>query len=234
MFMSGYAEKKAVIITGASRRIGRAMAIFLASKLKYDILAVYNTAREAALSLQEIVESNGQKCVLFQADLRNHSLYEQIVSYAFTEMPYCNTLINNASLFYKDNLKDCTVENFSENFDIHVRAPIFLTQHFAAMCSGQGKVVNIVEADVERIKTKYFSYLLSKKSLFCFTKMAAEELYPSICVNAICPTIIPNCEIDCVNPTSDLCGKPTLSNFLTILESLLDFDNPRSGESLTA
>ena len=233
MSVSGCYLKRAAIITGAARRVGRAMAIFLATRHKYDILAVYNTSRESALSLQETVERSGQKCILFRADLRNHLLYEQIVSRAFAEMPHCNTLINNASLFYKDSLKECAVENFSENFYIHVRAPVFLTKHFAAMCPGRGKVVNIVEANIERVKTKYFSYLLSKKSLFCFTKMAAEELSPNICVNAICPTMIPDDEIDCLDPISDLDSKPALSNFLRTLESLLDFDNPHSGESVT-
>ena len=232
LYMRESTTKKAAIITGAARRIGRAMAIFLASKHKYDIFAVYNTSRDAALNLREIIQIKGQQCALLKADFRYYLSYEKIVSCAFSEMPHCNVLVNNASLFHKDTLKNCTIEGFSENFDVHVMAPVFLTKHFAGMCNGKGKIVNVVEANIERNKTKYFSYLLSKKSLSCFTKIAAEQLAPDICVNAICPTSIPDYEIDVADPTEHLDRKPALKSFLETFESLLDYNNSCSGKLL--
>ncbi|QJC27210.1 SDR family NAD(P)-dependent oxidoreductase [Anaplasma platys] len=225
--------KNAALITGSARRIGRALAIFLASKHECDIVAHYHSSHDDALSLQDIVQkSYRRKCVLVQADLGNFASLKKIMKQSFTAMPHLNILINNASVFYEDSLEKCSLKCFTENHNIHVRAPVFLTQYFARMCK-QGKVINVVDANVKRTSTSYFSYLLSKKSLVDFTALTASEFDPRhLCITAVCPTKIPAHEIDGIQSVENLTDKPQLKNFLDIVDHIMDFNQLSSGKIL--
>ncbi|MDD9361405.1 MAG: SDR family NAD(P)-dependent oxidoreductase, partial [Anaplasma sp.] len=140
----GAGREKAVLITGAANRIGRAVAVFLAERHGYDIAVHYNASYEKALALQcTISEVYGRKCELFLADLKNFSALEDLMRDVFAVLPHCNVLINNASVFYTDCLKECNIRDFAENFDIHVKSPVFLTQYFSKGCVNGGKVINI-------------------------------------------------------------------------------------------
>ncbi|MCU7612480.1 SDR family NAD(P)-dependent oxidoreductase [Anaplasma capra] len=224
--------RRGVIITGAARRIGRAMAIFLAARHGYDVVVHYNQSCSEALDLQAVIqEIYGRRCLLFQSDLRDFASLDRLITYAFSEIPHCDTLINNASVFYTSTLKQLCENAFVENFDIHVKAPVFLTQYFARMCTAKcGKVINIVDTNITRIRTKYFAYLLSKKSLADFTEMAAGELTANIQVNAICPPKIPDHEIDDVRSLENIDNVTCLKNFLSVITSLVDHNNMLSGE----
>ncbi|QLL66372.1 SDR family NAD(P)-dependent oxidoreductase [Anaplasma phagocytophilum str. Norway variant1] len=227
----GHERKKAVLITGAANRIGRAIAVFLAARHGYDIAVHYNTSYEKALELQAAIrEVYGKKCELFQADLRNFSALEALMKDVFAVLPHCNVLINNASVFYTDCLKECNIRDFEENFDIHVKSPVFLTQYFSKGCVHGGKVINIADARVTRTSTKYFSYLLTKKSLIDFTELAATELAPNICVNAICPTKVPDNAIDNIEALNNIEAHPQLLELLKLVELLVDLDGNRTGE----
>lgn len=225
--------RSAVLITGAARRVGRALAIFFAAKHGYDIVAHYNSSHQDALSLQEIVQNSlGRKCFLLQADLRHFVSLEKLIKQAFTAAPHLDTLVNNASVFHEDSLEQCSQKTFDENHSIHVRAPVFLTQYFTQLCSN-AKIINVVDAGVTRTNTKYFSYLLSKKSLVDFTVLAASELASKkICINAICPTLIPEHELENVRSLENLDDMPQLKNFLGLVATTIDPAMPISGKVL--
>lgn len=223
--------RKAALITGSARRVGRALAFHLAAKHGYDIVAHYNSSPDEAIDLQEVIRKlPGKECILVQADLRDFESLEKMMKYAFSSMPHLNTLVNNASVFYEDSLRECSHENFDENFGIHVKAPTFLTQYFARVCK-KGKIINVADTNVTRAQTRYFSYLLSKKSLVDLTLLAASEFHPEhICVNAVCPTQIPAHEIDNIQSVENLGDKPQLKNFLEIVDLVIDFEQPISGK----
>ncbi|MDB1135789.1 SDR family NAD(P)-dependent oxidoreductase [Candidatus Anaplasma sp. TIGMIC] len=229
--MQGPSIGKAAIITGAARRVGRALAIFLAAKHGYDIVAHYNTSHCDALSLQETVHQYGRSCIITQADLRDHSSLEPLIEHAFNSFPHCNVLINNASVFRANDFAHCTSTDLDENFLLHLQCPLLLTQSFARKCN-IGKVVNMIDAGITRQRTKYFPYLLSKRALADFTKLAAPELFPAVCINAVCPTIIPDHEVDDMDSLKKLDWGPKLKGLLDIVESLVNFDSSRSGEVL--
>ena len=95
-------------------------------------------------------------------------------------------IINNASIFPKINFTDTTLNDLEQNFKIHLFSPFILTQLLSKE-NKYGHVINIVDNAVYNNDTDYFAYLLSKKSLLDFTKMAARDLGPNIRVNAIAP-----------------------------------------------
>ncbi|MGN7678276.1 MAG: SDR family NAD(P)-dependent oxidoreductase [Anaplasma sp.] len=228
-------HSKGVIITGATRRLGRAMAIFLAAKFGYDVFAHYHASHKDALTLQAIIQNTyGKRCLLFQSDLRDSSFLDRLVQHAFAEMPYCNMLINNASIFHSGGFKQLSMQEFEDNYNIHVKAPLFLMQHFANACTGKGTVINIVDTNITRFKTKYFAYLLSKKSLADLTVMAAEELTENMRINAVCPAKIPDHEINNISSLEEIADAPCLQNFLGVIGTLIDSGNPLTGALLHA
>ena len=224
-------HKRGVIITGAARRVGRAVAVFLAARHCYDVVVHYNRSHSEALDLQRVIQEDyGKQCLLFQSDLCDFAALDRLVARAFEEIPHCDTLINNASVFYTSTIGQLREGELEENYKIHVKAPIFLTQHFARMCAAKcGKVINIIDTNITRTQTRYFAYLLSKKALSDFTVMAAEEFAANLQVNAICPPKIPDHEIDGVKSLKDM-EAPCLKNFLDAIAALVDHNNTLSGK----
>ncbi|CAH57851.1 pteridine reductase 1 [Ehrlichia ruminantium] len=221
-------NKNGALITGSARRLGRAMAIFLATK-GYDIAVHYNSSKEHALQLKDIIENLcNQKCILIQANLTKFESLSYVINETFQFMPYCNCLINNASVFYPQTFINTTVETFTQNYNLHVQAPLFLTQYFAQKCSTIGHVINMIDEMVIRNPIKYFTYTLSKKSLSDFTKAAAGVLSPQIKVNAIGPRIISNDFLNNIDYYNMMNNKEVVE-VLIKLEQLLDVNNNYTG-----
>ncbi len=180
--------KKTAFITGGSQRIGADIACHLAES-GYHIALHYNSSLKAAQLLQEKIIQIGGSCDLFQADLRESDKVQEIIQKVESTCPSLSLLINNASLFMKDTLQNCDPQIFLSHFHLHLFAPIVLTKEFANRVQ-KGQVINIIDTKIHKIKSPFFSYLLSKKALAEFTKAAAEELAPRIRVNGIAPGYI--------------------------------------------
>ncbi|MFW0777232.1 MAG: SDR family oxidoreductase [Rickettsiales bacterium] len=180
--------KQAVLVTGAARRLGREIALHLA-KLGYDIALHYNTSEGEAAHVAKRVEEMGVACELFQADLEQPDSYQPLIKNVHAHFPHLNALINNASVFDTGSFLDGDIALYEREFRTNLQAPIFLTQAFAQHVQ-KGAVINMLDTCVTQHKHSYFYYLLSKKSLFEFTKMAAVELAPNIRVNGVCPGYI--------------------------------------------
>ncbi|WDM85267.1 SDR family NAD(P)-dependent oxidoreductase [Ehrlichia sp. JZT12] len=221
-------DKKGAIVTGGAKRLGKAIAIFLAIN-GYDIVIHYHTSKEQALNTKNIIEELcNQKCTLIQADLTVFDSLSNFIDKAFEAMPYCNCLINNASIFYKNTLMNTTIEDFSQNYNIHIQAPLFLTQYFTKKCSITGNIINMIDAMVLRDSTRYFIYTMSKKSLLDFTKFAAVELSPQIKVNAIAPKMIPNDFLNKIN-YDNIMENIEVKTILQRIKELLNVNNNETG-----
>lgn len=178
------------LVTAGGRRLGRAIALRLA-ELGYDIALHYNSSADEASVTARQIESRGRQVQMFQRDF---SHFDEVltlmpdISESMGAPP--NLLVNNASVYEENTLVETKPEDFDLNFNLHVKAPFFLTKDFAKYCVGDGLVVNMVDTSVLRYATKHFPYLLSKKALFELTKMSARELAPRVRVNAIAPGIV--------------------------------------------
>lgn len=176
------------IVTAGSRRLGKAIVIKLA-ELGYDIALHYNESHNDAEMTAREVQKLGRRCELFRRNFQHFDEVLTLVPEINGKMGSPTLLVNNASTFHPNNLKETTAEEFDADFSVHVKAPYFLMRDFAKHCE-RGEIINLVDTAVVRNGTGYFTYLLSKKTLYDLTKMAAKDLAPNIRVNAIAPGII--------------------------------------------
>jgi pteridine reductase len=187
--MTSESTAPVAIVTAGSKRLGRALAIKLA-EMGYDIALHYNTSEDDAKTTAHQVRGKGRQCELFRRNFRNFdevlTLIPEIMQ-RYGRPP--EVLVNNASVFDRNILRETTPEEFDADFAVHVKAPYFLMRDFAKNCQ-RGHIINMVDAAVVKTGTTYFTYLLSKKTLYELTRMAAKELAPRIRVNAIAPGII--------------------------------------------
>lgn len=177
--------RPAVLITGAAKRVGRAIALHFA-RAGYDIALHYHHSQDEAEATADEIRAYGAECVSLQADLSDSTAYDSLVERAYAALPSLCALVNNASVFDHGRLMESDATLYEREFRINTQAPIFLTQSFAKRV-GRGGVVNMLDTKITAHKHSYFFYLLSKKTLAEFTKMAAAELGPGVRVNGVCP-----------------------------------------------
>ena len=176
------------LVTGSAKRVARTIILKL-SRLRFNIALHYHNSKKDALQTAREIEQNGVECELFRCDLSNSKETSQLIKKVAKRFPDLNLLINSASIFDKSSIKDVRLELLDKNFNVHVKAPLILSREFAKVCS-DGNIINMLDTQVTRNKTKYFAYLLTKKTLAELTKMLAVELGPNIRVNAIAPGYI--------------------------------------------
>ncbi len=180
---------KAVLITGAGARLGKALALRFARE-GCDVALHYNTsdtgAREAAGAIREM----GRQAVLLQADLGDPEACKTLVERAIDALPHLDGLINSASVFERDTLATMEAAFFSHHRRINAEAPLFLGQTFWRKIAGDGWILNLIDAKVRQITPEFFSYTLSKLALEDVTRMLAMACAPKVRVNAIAPGLV--------------------------------------------
>ena len=180
-------EIKKIVITGGANRIGRSIALELAS---YDtqIVIHYSKSFLAAKKLKIELENLGSIVYLLKADLNNLKQTQRIIPFAYNKMKGLNCLINNASIFENDNLSNFSDKSFLRHLNINLKAPAMLIRDFANKLKGKdGNIINIIDQRIEKLTPFFFSYTLSKSGLGTLTKTAAMKLAPKIRVNAVSP-----------------------------------------------
>ena len=176
-----------IIITGGATRIGAAIAKSLAN-YETTITIHYNKSKANAFKLKNELESLGSEVYLLKADLNNFNQTQKLLKLAYNKMKGLNCLINNASLFENDNLQNFTEKSFTKHLNVNLKAPAILIQNFKKLLkNSEGNIINIIDQRVEKLTPYFFSYTLSKSSLFTLTKTTAMKLAPNIRVNGISP-----------------------------------------------
>ena len=181
-------EVQKIIITGGATRIGAAIAEGLAND-KNQITIHYNKSIKRAKQLRNILEKKGSKIFLIKANLNNISELNRIIKFANVKMKGVNCLINNASLFENDNIKNFSIKGWDKHININLKAPAILIKQFAKIVSKNIKanIINIVDQRVFKLTPYFLSYTLSKTGLYTLTKTSAMSLAPNIRVNGIAP-----------------------------------------------
>ena len=180
-------EAKKIIITGGATRIGSAIAKSLAG---YDVNIIihFNKSKKSAQKLKKELEEMGSKVHLIKADIGNIGQIKKIVPFAYKKMKGLDCLINNASLFEKDDLENFTDKSFTRHLDINLKAPALLIKEFKKYVKNkEANVINIIDQRVRKLTPFFFSYTLSKAALATLTTTAAMKLAPNIRVNGISP-----------------------------------------------
>ena len=185
---------KRALVTGGVQRIGRCLAFCLAQR-GYDLALHYHQSRGQALQIQTEIKKHGVACEIFKADLARSTETAQLIPQVQERMGPLNLLINNVAVFNTPDLMASTEEQFNYDLAVNLRAPFFLIQAFAAQVgqtAGRPKnhpalIVNMLDTRINKVRTDYCIYTLTKHALFHLTRIAAKSLAPSIRVNAIAP-----------------------------------------------
>lgn len=176
------------LITGAARRIGRAIALSMADA-GYDIGVHYFRSQDEALELVTEIEARGRRAVALAADLADAGAVMGLIPQMAARLgpPVC--LVNNASEFRHDTVATMTPQSWALHQDTNLRAPVLLSQAlFLHLPEGEtGNVINIIDQRVLKLTPDFFSYTISKAGLWTATKTLAQALSPRVRVNAVGP-----------------------------------------------
>ncbi|MBP1468857.1 SDR family oxidoreductase [Candidatus Chloroploca sp. M-50] len=181
-------SRPAALVTGGAIRLGRAIALALAGA-GYDIVVHYGRSSEAAEATATEIRALGVQCHLAPLDLADVTAIPDYMAAVHTAMPNLRVLVNSASAYTQATIANTTAAIFDQQFQVNLRAPFFLTQAFAAQVE-QGSVINIIDNKLAFNQYEYAAYLLAKKTLVEFTRMAALEFAPRITVNGVAPGVV--------------------------------------------
>lgn len=194
---NGQGPKGRALVTGAARRLGRAMALELARQ-GLDVAVHYNGSAAEAEGVVAEIRAMGRTAAALQADLLDETATAALVPRAAAALGGpLSVLVNNASIFEHDTVATATRTSWDRHFGSNLRAPFVLTQVFAAQAApagtrdgepvATGLVVNLVDQRILKPTPEFMTYTLAKLALWTFTRTAAQALAPAIRVNAIAP-----------------------------------------------
>ncbi len=186
--MSTVPQFRIALITGASRRIGRAIALDLA-QAGWSIALHYRNSKTDAEALAAEIRDLGVAVAILRADLGKPADLMSLIPRCSAALGPLTCLVNNASMFEFDDLSTLEHNTLEDHLAVNLTAPILLAQALAAQLTpgATGNIVNIIDQRAWASTPEYFSYTLSKTSLWSATRMLAQALSPHIRVNAIGP-----------------------------------------------
>ncbi|MFM9939153.1 MAG: SDR family oxidoreductase [Hyphomicrobiaceae bacterium] len=176
------------LVTGAGRRIGRAIALELAQS-DFDVVVHYGTSAAEAVEVARQVESRGRRAVAMACDLADATAVQGLVARAAAALGPVTCLVNSASIFLDDRIETLDAAVWDNQQAVNLRAPILLSKAVAAgLPAGRtGAIINIIDQRVWRLTPQFFSYTASKAGLWAVTQTLAQALAPRIRVNAVGP-----------------------------------------------
>lgn len=176
------------LVTGAAKRIGRSLALHLASQ-GFSVSVHFNTSEKEARQLVEEIEEKGGKAIALKADLANMDDVRQLEADAAEAFGPVTLLVNNASTFENDEIGSITDESWDHHLKPNLQAPIMLSQAMAERLPAdqKGLIINLIDQRVWALTPRFMSYTLSKAALWSATQTLAQALAPNIRVNGIGP-----------------------------------------------
>lgn len=184
-----------VLVTGAARRIGRAIAQALAHGGRGVVLHASQRSLAEVERVAQVIRESGGRAGAIAADLASADETQGLVAAAERLFGPLTLLVNNASLFTPDAAADFTLELYESHFAVNLRAPLILARDFAARLPEgiDGAIVNVIDQRVWRLTPHDFTYTLSKSALWTATRTLAQAFAPRIRVNAVGPgPVFPN------------------------------------------
>lgn len=182
------AQRGAALITGAGRRIGRALALAMAGS-GFDVAIHHRHSHDDAQRLANDITALGRKAHVLSADLAQADQVETLIGKAAEALGPVTLLINNASLFEDDRVETFTAQSWAAHMEINLHAPLILVQAFTAHLPSDrhGLIINLLDQRVWNPNPQFFTYSLSKAALWAATRTLAQALAPRIRVNGIGP-----------------------------------------------
>jgi NAD(P)-dependent dehydrogenase (short-subunit alcohol dehydrogenase family) len=176
------------LVTGAAKRLGRAIVLDLAGA-GWNIGLHYHGSADEAEQTAADIRAKGVKVALLAADFAREEDTAGLIGRAAKELGPLTALINSASLFENDDWKSATRQSWDAHIETNLRAPFLLSQLFARQLpkGEKGNIINIIDQRVLKPTPQFISYSLSKAGLYWLTTTLAQALGPDIRVNAVGP-----------------------------------------------
>jgi pteridine reductase len=182
---------RVALLTGAAKRLGRAVALRLANE-GADVAIHYGKSAAEARELAAEIEKLGQRAATFSAELTDVAAIQKLVADAAAHFGGLDILINTAANFLETKFGETTEKTWNASLNTNLKAPFFCAQAAAPHLtkSGHGVIVNF--ADIGGILgwQEFLPHSLSKAGIILMTRILAKELAPAVRVNAIAPGTI--------------------------------------------
>jgi len=184
-------EGKVALVTGAAKRIGRSVALRLASE-GADVVVNYRSSRSEADEVVAQIAALGKGAVAIQGDVAKKN--DVIAMFAAVEKEFgrLDILVNNVGMFFPAKFEDLTEEQWDRILDTNLKSQFLCSQAAAPMLrrSGHGRIINFASLGGLLAWPAYTHYCVSKAGVIMLTRCLARALAPEITVNAIAPGTI--------------------------------------------
>lgn len=180
---------RVVLVTGAARRVGRAVATRLAAA-GARIAVHYHTSADDAAETERLCRAAGAQAEPFPADLAHEAAAGGLIHAVLERFGRLDVLVNNASIFEPQTIDSFTLPDWERTLRINLTAPVLLV-HAArdALRRAGGRVINVTDAATAHPWPNYLAYMVSKGALETLTRVLARALAPEVNVVAVAPGV---------------------------------------------
>lgn len=177
---------KVILITGASRGIGKEIAILLAENGSKIVVNYANNEKEATATVAHI-KSAGGTAIAVKADVSKRKEVAELFDKTIAHFGKVDVLINNAGVMVTKPIKDNSEDDFNKQFDINVKGIFNTLQESSSKLADNGIIINISSSTVKLMLPSYGLYSASKAAVDQLTRVFSKEIGRGISVNAIAP-----------------------------------------------
>ncbi len=195
---------KVSLVTGAGRRIGRALALALGDT-DCRVAVHYNRSEQDANETASLIKAMGKEAITVKADLEDPTQVEALAAHVNEQLGPIEIMVNNASVFDKAGLKEVSAKELDRHFAINVRAPFLLAKSMnEQLATGSpGKIINL--NDWRKARPTRFAYGVTKSALSGLTRTLALSMAPNVQVNEIAlGAILPPSDIPIDRPRDEI------------------------------
>ncbi len=182
---------RVALVTGAGKRLGRAVALRLASE-GADVAVHYGKSEAEARQVVGEIEKLGRRGAAFSAELTDVAAIQKLVQSVASRFARLDILVNCAANFLETKFGETNEATWDASMDTNLKAPFFCAQaaapHLAK--SGRGVIVNFADIGGLLGWTEFLPHSISKAGVIMLTRILAKELGPAVRVNAIAPGTI--------------------------------------------
>jgi len=181
---------RVALVTGAGRRVGRAIALALGARGMH-VVVHFNGSRTGADETARLITDAGGQAIVEQADLTQVEAANELVDRAIAWRGALSALVNSAAIMLRTPVGETTTPDWDTMFALNVRAPYFLSQRAApALAASQGAIVNIADLAAFESWPAYVPHGMTKAAVVQMTHAMARALAPGVRVNAVAPGVV--------------------------------------------
>jgi pteridine reductase len=175
-------------VTGAARRVGKAIALALAQRGAHVAISYNRSEGEARQTVQEI-EARGVHSLAVRGDISHNVEVNAMVAQVMEHFGRIDVLVNNASNYYKTPFESLTEEQWDDLVGTNLKGTFLVAKRVGdeMLKAGSGKIINLTDWAGFRPYKDYIPYCVAKAGVIALTKALAQTLAPNIQVNAVAP-----------------------------------------------